>query len=136
MTNKSIAMVENVMQSPYMPKFKPDETDLSFGKIPQLSKIDLQKEFEVRYNDVDVNGHINSIKYLEHVLDLFDLDFYRSHQLKRVEIAYVAESHQGDKLNIYLQENNNEYSIRITKSNEENDIEQEVVRMLLKFVKK
>ena len=98
--------------------------------------VKLVRTIDTYYNDVDVNGHINSIKYLEHVLDLFDLDFYQCHQLKRVEIAYVAESHQGDKLNIYLQENNNEYSIRITKSNEKNDTEQEVVRMLLKFVKK
>ena len=43
------------------------------------------------------------MKYIEHVLDLFDLDYYKTHFLQRFEIAYVAESHQGDQLNFYVE---------------------------------
>ena len=32
-------------------------------------------ELKTRYNDVDINGHINSVKYIEHVLDLFPVDW-------------------------------------------------------------
>ena len=28
------------------------------------------------YSDIDINGHVNSIKYIEHVLDLFSKDWY------------------------------------------------------------
>lgn len=50
------------------------------------------------YSDVDINGHINSVKYIEHVLDLWPLDWYKQHQVKRFEIAYVAEAHAGNQL--------------------------------------
>ena len=76
------------------------------------------------YSDVDVNGHINSVKYIEHVLDLFDLDWHRKHAIKRFEIAYVAESHQGDKLSFSMEEpekcsgeqSESECYVRITKT--------------------
>ena len=80
----------------------------------------LVRTINTYYNDVDVNGHINSVKYIEHVLDLFDLDYYRTHFLQRFEVAFVAESHQGDQLNFYLEKTNEvekceEYCIKITK---------------------
>ncbi len=107
--------------------------------IAPSSRVKMSKDAEqirsiqTYYNDVDVNGHVNSIKYIEHVLDLFDLDWYRNYRLKRFEIAYVAESHQGDKLHFYKElTQENEYAIRITKGVSE---EVEVVRCLVKFVK-
>lgn len=53
---------------------------------------------ETHYSDVDVNGHINSVKYIEHLLNLWDINFYKEHRVKRIEIAYVAESHCNDTL--------------------------------------
>lgn len=64
----------------------------------------LVRTIDTNYSDIDVNGHVNSVKYIEHVLDLWDLDWYKSHCLKRLEIAYVAESHQGDKLSFYREQ--------------------------------
>ena len=53
---------------------------------------------DATYSDVDVNGHVNSICYLQHVIDLWPLDWHRDHPLRRIEAAYVAESHYGDRL--------------------------------------
>ena len=50
------------------------------------------------YSDVDINGHINSIKYIEHILDLFPRQQYEHHRLRRLDIAYKAESYLGDTL--------------------------------------
>ena len=95
------------------------------------------RSIDTYYNDVDVNGHINSVKYIEHILDLFDLDYYKTHFLQRFEIAYVAESHQGDRLNFYEEEvNEGEYCIKITKICKNDAKEVEVVRSKAKFVKK
>ena len=84
-------------------------------------KMDERAEFvrtiDTQYNDVDINGHINSVKYIEHVLDLWDLDWYRSHRIKRFDIAYVAEAHQGDQLSFYREQTaDNEFCIRICKN--------------------
>ena len=90
---------------------------------PSRVKIDdnaeLVRTIETHYNDVDINGHINSIKYIEHVLNLWDLDWYREHQIKRFEIAYTSESHQGDSLSFYRTsstDEENQYNLKITRS--------------------
>lgn len=104
----------------------------------------LVRSINTYYNDVDVNGHINSVKYIEHVLDLFSLEWYKQYRLKRLDIAYVAESHQGDVLNFYQEDislendsNNTEKvcQIRITKTSHESPEEVEVVRCMVNFVK-
>jgi len=54
------------------------------------------------YSDIDTNGHVNSIRYIEYLLDAFPLSHYVSHQVSRLEMDYVAESYQGDTLKLYL----------------------------------
>ncbi len=43
-----------------------------------------------KYTDIDINGHVNSIRYIEHILDLFPLEKYKK-GIRRFEMAYVAE---------------------------------------------
>ena len=98
-------------------------------------EVKLVRSIPTYYNDVDVNGHINSVKYIEHVLDLFDINFYKTHRLKRIDVAYIAESHQGDLLNFYVLQSGDTYTIRITKSSCMATEEIEVVSVLLTFIK-
>ncbi len=74
------------------------------GRVKMGPDAELLRTIDTYYNDVDINGHINSVKYIEHVLDLWPLDWYDSHQLRRFEIAYVAEAHAGDQLSFYREQ--------------------------------
>lgn len=71
------------------------------GRVKMSDDAEFVHTIDTYYNDVDINGHINSVKYIEHVLDLWSLDWYRCHAIKRFEIAYVAEAHAGDRLSFY-----------------------------------
>jgi len=103
------------------------------GRVKMGKEATWVRTIDTYYNDVDVNGHINSVKYIEHVLDLFDLDWYRHHRLKRFEIAYVAEAYQGDRLSLWTErKSEDEYLVRIVR---DDDRKQEIVRSLLKYVK-
>ncbi len=31
-----------------------------------------------KYSDIDINGHVNSIRYIEHILDLFPIELYKT----------------------------------------------------------
>jgi len=96
----------------------------------------LVRTTDTYYNDVDVNGHINSVKYIEHVLDLFPVEWYDGHRLHRFEIAYVAESHGGDRLGLYREQTaNDEFCVRIAKMSESGANDVEVCRCKLNFVK-
>ena len=89
---------------------------------------------DINYNDIDINGHVNSVKYIEHVLDLWDVAWYREHRLKRFEIAYVAEAHQGDKMGFYREQTaENEYCVRLVKTEPGEQNAVEVCRCKLVF---
>ncbi|MCH5306544.1 MAG: acyl-[acyl-carrier-protein] thioesterase [Prevotella sp.] len=87
------------------------------GRVKMGSDATLVRTIDTYYNDVDINGHINSVKYIEHVLDLWPLDWYCEHQIRRFEIAYVAEAHAGDSLLFYREQvGDDEYCVRIVRS--------------------
>lgn len=73
-----------------------------------------------KYSDIDANGHVNSIRYIEHILDLFPMEYYKAMRIRRFEIAYVAESYYGDELKFYKEEiGGGEFSIEVRKNNNE-----------------
>ncbi|MDR1330852.1 MAG: acyl-[acyl-carrier-protein] thioesterase [Tannerella sp.] len=61
------------------------------GKIPAVEGTAPGEPYRVRYSDLDVNGHFNSIKYMEHLLDMFDIALFRDGEVRRFEIAYLSE---------------------------------------------
>ncbi len=100
------------------------------GRVKMSDDAAFVRTIDTHYNDVDINGHINSVKYIEHVLDLWPLQWYKEHQLKRFEIAYVAEAHEGDQLSFYSEQTGEqEYCIRIVRTDGT-----ECCRSKLKFV--
>lgn len=52
------------------------------------------------YTDLDINGHVNSIRYLELLLNTYGAAQLREHPVRRVELAYCLESYEGDELQI------------------------------------
>ncbi|MDR3118233.1 MAG: acyl-[acyl-carrier-protein] thioesterase [Mediterranea sp.] len=90
---------------------------------PTRIKIEAKEEtatLTAKYNDIDINGHVNSVRYIEHILDLFHLEYYRTMRIHRFEIAYITESYYGDQLKFYKEETGNgEYSVEIRKNNSE-----------------
>ena len=104
------------------------------GRVKMTDNAEFVRIIDTHYNDIDINGHINSVKYIEHVLDLWNLDWYREHRIRRFEIAYVAEAHQGDKLSFYREsEADNEYCVRIVKTSDETAEPVEVCRSKVVF---
>lgn len=43
-------------------------------KVEEQQALD---EYKIRYSDIDLNGHVNSVKYIEHILDLFPMEWFR-----------------------------------------------------------
>ena len=85
-------------------------------------------EYLTKYSDIDINGHVNSIKYIEHILDLFPMETFKEKSIRRFEMAYVAESYYDDTLSFYLeQKNENEYDIEVKKNNQEVVVRSKVI---------
>ena len=85
------------------------------SRVKMTDQAELMRVVPVAYSDIDMNGHVNSIKYIEHALDLWDMAWYQQHRLRRLDIAYVSESHLGDELCLYVETvtEGREYAVRI-----------------------
>ena len=100
------------------------------SRVKMTDSAQLVRTIDTFYNDVDINGHINSVKYIEHVLDLWPISWYQQHKIHRLEVAYVAEAHAGDRLSFYREQTGeNDYCVRICK-----DEEVEVCRCMVSFL--
>ena len=60
--------------------------------------------FKVKYSHIDINGHTNSMRYVEWISDCFSLDTYKEKQLKRFEINFVNEILFNEEVSVYMKE--------------------------------
>lgn len=97
------------------------------GRI-KVNQKELAGEVVTKYSDIDINGHVNSIRYIEHILDLFPLEIFREKRIRRFEMAYNAESYYGDTLAFYKKQvSENEYDIEVKKNGQEVVVRSKVI---------
>ena len=76
-------------------------------KIPILKdNFETVAEFTVKYSDLDINNHLNSMKYIEHFVDAFDFSLFKEKEIRRMEINYTAEVGYGTRLKILQRKEN------------------------------
>lgn len=49
------------------------------------------RQYQVRYFDIDYNGHVNNAKYFDWMLDTLDHEFLKSHQIVGLRMNYEHE---------------------------------------------
>lgn len=74
------------------------------GRIPNVNG-EVANTFEVKYSDIDINSHANSLNYVQWLSDCFSLDFYRTHHIRRFEINFMKEIIFGDKGEVFREIN-------------------------------
>lgn len=75
------------------------------SKIPVLkNNYEMASQFVVKYSDVDINKHLNSMKYIEHFVDVFDIDMFREKEIRRIDLNYISEGRYGSTLDIVKRE--------------------------------
>ena len=93
------------------------------SKLVPLNLANHTKSFQVSYSNLDLNDHVNNVTYVEWILDSIPLDFQRSHQLKELEIIYLAEALYDDELKSYLEKGaNSTYDHRLVRDKDQKEI--------------
>lgn len=72
------------------------------AKLQGCSCIDGQIE-PVTYGDLDLNGHVNNVRYVEWALDSLPLGFHEMHSVKELECNYLAEALYGQSISVYTE---------------------------------
>lgn len=92
----------NILELKGMADFKLDkECPMSTtAKIPLLKDPEFASSFTVKYSDIDINKHLNSMKYIEHLVDIFPIEMFQEKEIRTFEINYIAEGQYGTTLDI------------------------------------
>lgn len=74
------------------------EDDLTLRKLHTIETSDFEKLFHVRYDDLDINGHVNNTVYVTWALEALDYKFRSSHKLKTLDIYFKHEVKYRDDI--------------------------------------
>ena len=72
--------------------------DRDAAKVEPLKSPAFGKPFEVRYGDIDVNQHVNSVNYIRWMSDALGKDIIESNRLKRIAVNFLDEALLGDEV--------------------------------------
>jgi medium-chain acyl-[acyl-carrier-protein] hydrolase len=81
----------------------------TFPKLPGVQHADLEKTFNVRFSDLDVNQHVNNVRYIEWGAETIPIDIWRSHQIHELEISFRSETKYGDRVCVSAQKIKNQF---------------------------
>ena len=70
------------------------------GRLRPIGEATHVGEYRFRYSDIDFNNHVNSVKYMELLLNQWPLEYHQSHDIARFEIAYLHETHFDDEVKV------------------------------------
>jgi acyl-ACP thioesterase len=92
-----------------------------------ISKVDDKPKLNinVHYSDIDINQHVNNVKYIKWIIDSCPIEKLSSGLIDELEMNFLHEAKYNDQLSIYNSCNNNDeleshFVIRNNKSNVEN----------------
>lgn len=88
-----------------------EEMALKFDEIEKTNSMDNEKEFNVRYSDIDTNRHVNNVKYVSWILETVPLDIIKAYTLRNVKITYEKETTYGEIIKAYCEVRNQGESI-------------------------
>ena len=68
--------------------------------IPKIKKEDYLKDYPVRYSDIDSNGHVNNVKYMEMAIDTLPRSILNEYKIFNIKVLFKKETTDGDTLHI------------------------------------
>ena len=120
LTTKSMLKPKEILQDKIW-DFEKRDTDMSYNKIPAMGNADFEKTFEIRYDDIDVNRHVNNAKYIMWALETMPVEFLKEKSLKRLDINYKKDITYGNSVHssMQIQDNKTIHSIKNAQTNED-----------------
>lgn len=95
MQTKSMLPIQKCTE--LMQAFEKKDDDLAFNKIQIPESFTNEKEFEVRYDELDVNGHANNTNYITWALEALPIDFRTKYDIQNVDMQFKKEIKYGEK---------------------------------------
>ncbi|MDY4079656.1 MAG: thioesterase [Clostridium sp.] len=79
---------------------KNNPRDIDMEDVEKVERVTNEKQFQIRYSDIDSNGHVNNVKYAELALEAVPEDIIKNYTLSRIKIIFEKETKYGDVVTI------------------------------------
>lgn len=70
--------------------------------------------YAFKYCDLDINQHVNSVRYVELLMNQLPLSDYENNFVKRFEIAYIKECKYAESIKIHIDNASHDVKMEIT----------------------
>lgn len=94
--NKSVVNI--AQEFPNFLRYEKRDDDLVLQKLKTLGSVDGEKVFKVRYEDMDINNHVNNVVYITWALEALDYDFRCAHNLKTIDVYFKHDVKYGEEI--------------------------------------
>lgn len=72
------------------------------GRHRAVAEPTLESDYRFQYSDIDSNRHVNTVRYVELLLNSWPLEFFDRHEVSRVEVSFMKESYFGEEARVVL----------------------------------
>lgn len=90
-------------------------------RIPNLTKVDFERSFNVRYGDLDMNQHVNNVIYIEWGIETPPEDWLNNHYLSDIDITFRAECLNGETVISQAQKSDDNNSVMLHRLTRKSD---------------
>ena len=84
------------------------------SRLSDITREDYHLDFNVRFDDIDINNHVNNAIYPLWASEAVPTDYRRNKNIREVEIAFKKEGLYGEKIDVVTQIDGDETLHRIS----------------------
>jgi len=95
MATRSLVSIKDSLN---MWAYEKREDDMKFEKIRLPETLEYKEEFKVRYEDLDVNKHVNNANYIVWALESLPYEFRNEHNIKSIDMYFKREALYGETI--------------------------------------
>ncbi len=120
--DKGMANASEVLAGkPNMNQFEKLPDDLTYGKIRLPESFDIEKTFEIRFEDLDVNCHANNVNYIVWAFEPLGFEFRKTKILKALDIVFKKEITYGNSVlsQVKIEGNNTVHVLKNAQTDED-----------------
>ncbi len=95
--NRPTKIEESLIQ-----KYNPDEKrvfeDSKLSKLENPESFEIEKKIQLRRSDIDFNGHVHNLCYLDFALDVLPKEIYENYNFKNIRISYKSPIKENESI--------------------------------------
>jgi len=92
--------------------------------VHALEQADRARHFDVRFSDLDVNQHVNNVRYVEWALEAAPREMLLTQQPTEIDIQFRAETGLGETVVTQLQQDADRLLHRLRRTRDDKTVAQ------------